>query len=77
MVAAWPRPPVSWQDPDTESQFQTFLEIVAAIREIRSRQNIPLVKPSMSLFCSEKTAVAHTIDTSIEAMQCAVLFHVH
>ena len=41
MVAAWPRPPISWQDAETEKQFQTFLEIVTAIRETRSRQNIP------------------------------------
>ncbi|MFM7185272.1 MAG: class I tRNA ligase family protein [Planctomycetota bacterium] len=41
MVAAWPRPPEAWIDPDTETRFGTFLAVVAAIREIRARQNVP------------------------------------
>jgi len=41
MVAAWPRPPVGWIDPRTEAQFGSFLALVAAIREIRARQNVP------------------------------------
>ncbi|MBT6643376.1 MAG: class I tRNA ligase family protein [Planctomycetaceae bacterium] len=41
MLAPWPTPPDSWQDRITETQFHTFLQIVTAVREIRSRQNVP------------------------------------
>jgi valyl-tRNA synthetase len=41
MVAAWPKPPAAWIDPRTEAQFGSFLALVAAIREIRARQNVP------------------------------------
>jgi len=41
MVAAWPEPPESWIDARTEARFGTFLAVVGAIREIRSRQNVP------------------------------------
>jgi valyl-tRNA synthetase len=41
MIARWPAPPQGWIDDHTEKQFGTFLGVVAAIREIRSRQNVP------------------------------------
>jgi len=41
MVARWPTPRQEWIDDRTETQFGTFLGVVAAIREIRSRQNVP------------------------------------
>ena len=41
MVAAWPAPPAAWVDERTETRFGTFLGVVGAIREIRSRQNVP------------------------------------
>ena len=41
MVARWPAPPATWIDEGTETQFETFLAVVAAIREIRARQNVP------------------------------------
>ncbi|MEX0670753.1 MAG: class I tRNA ligase family protein [Pirellulales bacterium] len=41
MVARWPVPPAAWIDPRTENQFGSFLAVVAAIREIRARQNVP------------------------------------
>jgi valyl-tRNA synthetase len=41
MVAPWPQPPAAWIDPRTEAQFDSFLGLVAAIREIRARQNVP------------------------------------
>ncbi len=41
MVARWPEPPHEWIDDRTEKQFGTFLGVLAAIREIRSRQNVP------------------------------------
>ncbi|MEI6255146.1 MAG: valine--tRNA ligase [Planctomycetota bacterium] len=41
MIAPWPAPPAEWIDSHTETQFGTFLGVVGAIREIRSRQNVP------------------------------------
>lgn len=41
MTARWPEPPERWIDAKTERQFETFLGVVGAIREIRSRQNVP------------------------------------
>ena len=41
MMAKWPEPPSAWVDRRTEEQFGTFLGVVGAIREIRSRQNVP------------------------------------
>lgn len=41
MIARWPAPPAAWADRHTETQFGSFLAVVAAIREIRSRQNVP------------------------------------
>jgi valyl-tRNA synthetase len=41
MVARWPEPSHEWIDDRTEKQFGTFLGVLAAIREIRSRQNVP------------------------------------
>jgi valyl-tRNA synthetase len=53
MVAPWPAPPAAWMDATTETRFGTFLGVVAAIREIRARQNVP-----------PKTRVAVAIRTS-------------
>jgi valyl-tRNA synthetase len=41
MTARWPEPSEAWIDAKTERQFETFLGVVGAIREIRSRQNVP------------------------------------
>ncbi len=41
MIARWPEPPAAWIDTESEERFGTFLAIVAAIREIRARQNVP------------------------------------
>ena len=41
MVARWPAPPDGWTDARTEAQFGFFLGVVAAVREIRARQNVP------------------------------------
>jgi valyl-tRNA synthetase len=70
MVAAWPRPPEDWQDAATEKQFQTFLEIVGAIREIRSRQNVPPRKSVDVTVCSpsHKQALLTPMKSAIEAM---------
>ncbi len=41
IIAPWPRPDSSHQDKATEARFATFQAALAALREIRSRQNIP------------------------------------
>jgi valyl-tRNA synthetase len=40
MVAAWPEADTARGDPEIEAQFATFQEVLGAVREIRSRQNI-------------------------------------
>jgi len=59
MTAAWPIVPEAWIDPRTESQFGTFLAVVAAIREIRARQNVPP---------KTRVAVAVRADSSITSL---------
>ena len=57
MVAAWPIPVQSDQDPDIEAQFAQFQSVLAAIREIRSRQNIgPKEQIEFSVTCSAEVA---------------------
>ncbi|MFM8436110.1 MAG: class I tRNA ligase family protein, partial [Planctomycetia bacterium] len=57
MVAAWPAPPAAWIDDRTERQFGTFLAVVGAIREIRSRQNVPpRTQVKASIHCPADTA---------------------
>ena len=70
MVASWPRPPETWQDATTEKQFETFLEIVRAIREIRSRQNIPPRKSVDVSICAprDKEVLLTPMKSAIEAM---------
>ncbi|MFN0017875.1 MAG: valine--tRNA ligase [Pirellulaceae bacterium] len=41
IIAPWPRAEVAHQDKATEARFATFQAALAALREIRSRQNIP------------------------------------
>jgi valyl-tRNA synthetase len=41
MIARWPQPPAHWVDAESEERFGIFLAVVAAIREIRARQNVP------------------------------------
>jgi valyl-tRNA synthetase len=41
MLAPWPRPDQAYLDGAIESQFADFQKALAAVREIRSRQNIP------------------------------------
>ena len=76
MVATWPRPPENWQDHATEKQFQTFLEIVGAIREIRSRQNVPPRKSVDVTVCppTHNQAMLIPMQSAIEAMAvCRVI----
>lgn len=41
MKSAWPEPCVEHQDAQIEQQFSRFVAVLSALREIRSRQNIP------------------------------------
>ncbi len=41
MIAAWPEADAARQDPEIENRFAKFQATLGAIREIRSRQNIP------------------------------------
>ena len=73
MIARWPTPPDAWIDPRTETQFGTFLAVVAAIREIRARQNIP-PKTRVSVVIRAPAAIAALLEPmrrSIESMGAA------
>jgi valyl-tRNA synthetase len=41
MTAPWPQAERRWQDAAIEAQFAVFQQVLTAVREIRSRQNIP------------------------------------
>ncbi|MHB8897385.1 MAG: class I tRNA ligase family protein [Thermoguttaceae bacterium] len=41
MIAAWPLLDAGRQDPQIEAQFARFQDVLKAVREIRSRQNVP------------------------------------
>jgi valyl-tRNA synthetase len=57
MVAGWPEPPAAWIDDRTERQFGSFLAVVGAIREIRSRQNVPpRTRVQAAVRCPQDTA---------------------
>jgi valyl-tRNA synthetase len=45
ITAPWPEADLKWQDREIESQFAVFQQALGAIREIRSRQNIPGKNP--------------------------------
>ena len=56
MIARWPALPAAWIDPACERQFAVFQSVLAAIREIRNRQNIgPKETLSFSLRCEPTT----------------------
>jgi valyl-tRNA synthetase len=57
MVAAWPESVASHQDPQIEAQFAQFQNALRAIREVRSRQNVPPKQAiEFSVRCDEATA---------------------
>ena len=41
MIAAWPQSDPARQDPQIEARFSRFQEVMRAVRDIRSRQNVP------------------------------------
>jgi valyl-tRNA synthetase len=57
MMAAWPKADLSRQDPRIEAQFARFQGLLTALREIRSRQNIPPKTPiNFAVRCNAATA---------------------
>ncbi len=57
IVAAWPEPEPQWANPGMEQQFARFHAVLSALREIRSRQNIPPRQPlPFAVRCDEPTA---------------------
>jgi len=59
--AAWPVADMRWQDKETEARFAVFQQALAAIREIRSRQNIATRQPlEFAIKCDAATAALLT-----------------
>jgi len=57
MIASWPKPDLRWQNPEVETRFQRFQEVLRGLREIRSRQNIvPKKAMSFAVRCDAATA---------------------
>ena len=56
-MAAWPQPDASRLNTAIEEQFAQFHAVLSALREIRSRQNVPSRQTlSFALRCDERTA---------------------
>ncbi len=45
MIASWPEADAARQDPQIEARFARFQQVLAGLREVRSRQNIPPKTP--------------------------------
>jgi valyl-tRNA synthetase len=73
MIAAWPRPPAAWIDDRTEAQFGSFLAVVAAIREIRARQNVPpRTRVQVAIKAPrDQAALLHPLQAALESMAVA------
>ena len=57
ICAAWPSADMALQDPLIESQFGKFAAVLGALREIRSRQNIPPKEEvSFTVACDSQTS---------------------
>ncbi len=57
ITAPWPVADMSWHNAETEARFAVFQQALAAIREIRSRQNIGTKTPlSFAIKCDVATA---------------------
>ncbi len=57
ITAAWPVADMKWQDREIESRFTVFQQALGAIREIRSRQNIPGKNPlNFAIKCDARSA---------------------
>jgi valyl-tRNA synthetase len=57
MIAPWPESDVGRRDPVIEARFARFQEVLRAVREVRSRQNVPPKKRiAFSVRCDAQTA---------------------
>jgi valyl-tRNA synthetase len=57
MIAEWPLPEESREDPRIEARFAQFQKVLRAVRDIRSRQNVPpKAKVEFSVRCDDATA---------------------
>ncbi|MBN2477630.1 MAG: class I tRNA ligase family protein [Pirellulales bacterium] len=57
MIAPWPQCDAAREDPQIEARFARFQEVLRAVREIRSRQNVPPKKPiEFSVRCQPEVA---------------------
>ena len=57
MIAPWPESDAGRQDPRVEAQFARFQEVLRAVREIRSRQNVaPKRQIEFAVRCDVETA---------------------
>ncbi len=45
IIAPWPKPDIEFQDAEIEARFARFQAVLAGLREVRSRQNIPPKTP--------------------------------
>lgn len=70
MIAEWPRADLDRQDAEIEQRFAKFQATLGAIREIRSRQNIPYQKTvEFCVRCDEETAaLVKSMDTYLASM---------
>jgi len=60
MVAPWPEADARWQDGAMEQRFAIFQDVLRAVREIRSRQNVPQ-KQSIRFLVRCEPAVAELL----------------
>jgi len=57
MIAPWPQPVVAREDPQIEARFARFQEVLRAVRDIRSRQNVPpKARIAFCVRCDPETA---------------------
>jgi valyl-tRNA synthetase len=57
MIAPWPKADRRFIDPEVESQFRVFQEVLRAVRDVRSRHNVPPRQEiHFSVRCDEATA---------------------
>jgi valyl-tRNA synthetase len=70
MIASWPEPDTRRQSAEIEARFARFQEVLKALRDVRSRQNIPPKKAIMfSVRCDEATAqVSQPMDAYFASM---------
>ncbi len=70
MIAPWPQADTARQDSAIEARFALFQEVLAGLREVRSRQNIPPKTPiRFSVRCEPTTAeLLRPMEVYFEAM---------